>query len=104
MTKKRPVCKEEEEDWDHYDYECKGVMKMNERVAKKVGRTHAFNRNEWCLEEEGMEKGVMLNIAKARWIYHCERVKMDKRQRKKLNTKILMNRLNRQMTIATTLI
>ena len=104
MTRKCPVCKEEEEDWDHYDYECKGVMKMNERVAKEVGRTHAFYRNEWCLEEEGMDKGVMLNIAKARWIYHCERVKMDKRQRKKLNTKILMNKLNRQMTIATTMI
>ena len=70
VTRKCPVCKEEEEDWDHYDYECKGVMKMNGRVAKQVGRTHAFNRNEWCLEEEGMEKGVMLNIAKARWIYH----------------------------------
>ena len=49
---------------------------------KKVGRTHAFNRNEWCLEEEGMDKGVMLNIAKARWIYHCERVKMDKKTEK----------------------
>ena len=77
---------------------------MNEKVAENVGRAHVFSRNEWSLEEEGMEKGLMLNIAKTRWIYHCERVKMDKRQRKKLNTKILMNRLNRQMTIATTLI
>ena len=28
-----PVCKEEEEDWDHYDYECKGAKEMNKRVA-----------------------------------------------------------------------
>jgi hypothetical protein len=104
VTRECPVCKAEEEDWDHYDYECRGVKEMNEKVAESVGRTHAFSRNEWSLEEEGMEKGVMLSIAKARWIYHCERVKMDKRQRKRLNTKILMNRLNRQMTIATTMI
>ena len=46
-----------------------------------------------------MERGVMLSIAKARWIYHCERVKMDMKQRKRLNTDILMNRLNRRMEI-----
>ena len=51
-----------------------------------------------------MEKKVMLNIAKARWIYHCERVKMDMKQRKRLNVKILMNRLNRRMMIVTSLI
>ena len=75
---------------------------MNEKVAENMGRAHAFSRSEWSLEEEGMEKGVMLNIAKARWIYHCERVKMDKKQRNRLNIKILMNRLNRRMIIATT--
>ncbi len=98
------MCKAEEENWDHYDYECRGVKEMNEKEAKRVGRTHAFIRNEWSLEEEGMEKEVMLTIAKARWIHHCERVKMDKRQRKRLNAKILINRLNRQMTITKTMI
>ncbi len=103
MTRICPVCKEEEEDWDHYDYECKGVKEMNEEVAKSVGRTHAFSRNEWSLEEEEMEKKVMLNIAKARWIYHCERVKMDMKQRKRLNVKTLMNRLDRRMKIVATM-
>ena len=72
-TRECPVCKAEEEDWDHYDYECSGMREMNERVAESVGRANAFNRNEWSLEEEGMDKGGMLNIAKARWIYHCKR-------------------------------
>ena len=103
-TRTCPVCKVEEESWEHYDYECRGVREMNERVAESVGRAQAFSRNEWSLEEEGMEKGVMLTIAKARWICHCERVKMDIKQRKRMNTVILMNRLNRLMTIISSLI
>ena len=58
-------------------------------------RDHAFTINEWSLEEEEMERGVKLRIAKARWIYHCQRVKMDMKQSKRLNVEILMNRLNR---------
>jgi hypothetical protein len=96
-----PVCKEEEENWDHYDYECKGVREMNKRVAERVGRKQEFSREEWCLEEEGMERQVMLNIAKARWIYHCERCKMDLKQRKRLRIETLMNRLNRRIKIVT---
>ena len=64
-----------------------------------MGRAHAFSRDEWRLEEEKMERGVMLTIAKARCVYHCERVKMDMKQRKRLNIDILMNRLNRRMEI-----
>jgi hypothetical protein len=37
-----PVCKEEEEDWDHYDYDCKEVKEMNKRVAERVGREQPF--------------------------------------------------------------
>ena len=98
-----PVCKEEEEDWDHYDYECRGAREMNERVAESMGRALAFNRNEWSLEEEGMDGEVILTIAKARWIYHCERVKLDMKKKKRLNIDILMNKLNRQMEIVSKL-
>ena len=93
----------EGEDWDHYDYECRGVREMNKRVAESVGRELAFSRSEWSLEEEGMERGAMITIAKARWIYHCERVKMDMKKTKRLNIETLMNRLNRRMTIVATL-
>jgi hypothetical protein len=103
VSRECPVCGDEEEDWDHYDYECPGVRKMNERVAESVSKAQAFSRSEWSLEEEGMERIVMLTIAKARWIYHCERVKMDKRQRNIMNTVTLMNRLHRRMTIVSTI-
>ena len=66
-----------------------------------MGRKQPFSRAEWSLEEKGMEKQEMLTVAKARWIYHCERCKMDMKQRKRLNTEILMNRLNRRMKIVT---
>jgi hypothetical protein len=102
-TRTCPVCKVEEESWEHYDYKCKGVREMNERVAESMGRAQAFSRAEWSLEEEGMEKEMMLKIAKARWVYHCERVKMDMKQTKRLNTNTLMNRLNRRMEIVSQL-
>ena len=38
---------------------------MNEKVAESMERAHAFSRSEWSLEEEGMEKEVMLTW----WIY-----------------------------------
>ena len=94
-----PVCKAEEEDWDHYDYECQGVREMNAKVAERAGREQAFSKEEWRLEKEGMERKEMMIVAKARWIYHCERVKMDKKKRKRMNTTTLMNRLNRRMKI-----
>jgi thioredoxin-related protein len=74
------------------------VREMNKNVAESVGRAHAFSRSEWSLEEEEMEEKVMLTVAKARWIYHCERVKMDMKKKRRLETKTLMNRLNRRMT------
>ena len=101
MESKCPVCKAADEDWEHYEYECKGVREMNERVAESMGREHAFSKEEWRLEKEGMENREMIAIAKARWIYHCERCKIDMKQRRRLNITILMNKLNRRIQIAT---
>ena len=28
-----PICNEEEESWEHYEYDCKGVTDMNKKVA-----------------------------------------------------------------------
>ncbi len=35
----------------------------------------------------------MLVVAKAIWIYHCDRFKMDMKQRKKIDITVLVNRL-----------
>ena len=93
-----PVCKEEEETWDHYDYECSGVRRMNEKVAAWIGRD-PFSKEEWRLEKQKMERQEILIIAKARWIYHCERCKMDMGRRRKLNIEVLMNRLERRVRV-----
>ena len=93
-----PVCKEEEETWDHYDYECSGVRRMNEKVAAWIGRD-PFSKEEWRLEKQKMERQEILIITKARWIYHCERCKMDMGRRRKLNIEVLMNRLERRVRV-----
>ncbi len=62
-------------------------------------RDEIFSRDEWSLEKEGIEREEMLNIAKARWIYHCERCKMDMKQRNRFTIETLMNRLDRKMQI-----
>ncbi len=61
------VCKEEDEDWEHY-YECNWVQDMNTKVAARVGRD-PFSNEEWRLEEERMSEREMLMGEKARWIW-----------------------------------
>ena len=92
-----PICNEEEESWEHYEYDCKGMTEMNERVAQSLGRAEAFSRQ---LEVENMEEQEKVSIAIARWIYHCERCKIANKKKKRLNTQTLMNRWHRRMTIA----
>ena len=64
-------------------------------------RDQPFNKEEWRLEEEKMSEREMLMVAKARWIYHCERCKIDMKQRKRIDITVLMNRLTRRMKITT---
>ncbi len=47
-----------------------------------------------------MSEREMLMVARARW-YHCERCKMDMKQRKRIDRTVLMNRLTRWMKIET---
>ena len=100
VSSKCPVCKNVEETWEHYDFECEGVKEMNERAAASVGRAQAFSKAAWRLEEEGMEEREKLMIAKARWVYHCERCKMDMGKQRRLNINKLMDRVNRRIEIA----
>ena len=56
VTRKCPVCKAEEEDWDHYDYECKGVKEMNEEVAKSMGRAMRSAETSGAWRKEGWRR------------------------------------------------
>ena len=100
---KCPVCKEEAEDMPHYNYGCGAMQEFMERVARKAeeGR-EGFNREEWNLREEGMKEETMVLIATARWVYHCERCKIDRGRRKRMNIEVVMNRLERRMNITAT--
>jgi hypothetical protein len=42
-----------------------------------------------------MSKARALIIAKARWIYHKERCRIDHKQRKTINTEVLVAKLER---------
>ncbi len=52
MKSTYPVCKEEEEDWEHYDYECEWVQEINKKLAAREERDHPFSKEEWRLEDE----------------------------------------------------
>ncbi len=67
-----PVCKEEEEDWEHYDYECNP-----QKSGGPGGARSPFRKEKLWLEEEKISEREMLMLAKARWIYHCERCNID---------------------------
>ena len=77
------------------------MQEMNKKVAARVERDQPFSKEEWRLEEEKMSEREMLMVAKARWIYHCERCKIDMKQRKRIDITVLMNRLTRRMKITT---
>jgi hypothetical protein len=68
-------------------------------VARRAGwQSATFSKEEWALDKE-MEEGVKVLIAKARWIYHCERCKIDQGKRRRMNLEIVMQRLDRRMKI-----
>jgi hypothetical protein len=48
--------------------------------------------DEWNLNTD-VEASTAVVIAKARWIYHCERCKLKNNQRKTLDIDILIERL-----------
>ena len=78
------VCKEQKEDRQHYDG-CKEMEKLRKLIAEKAGRQgEYFSREEWGLETE-MEEETMIMIATARWIFHCERCKIDMGKRRRMD-------------------
>ena len=94
-----PACKKEEEDWEHYEYGCEVGAQLREKVAKRAGRlSPELSRAERTLETS-MEMTLKVMIAKARWIFHCERCKIDNGKRKRMNLTVVMQRLDRRMKI-----
>jgi hypothetical protein len=56
----------------------------DEQECNKRGKSACIQQKRWRLEEEGRRECDM-TISKARWIYHCEIVKMDMKKEKRLD-------------------
>ena len=90
---------EEVEDREHYEYGCKEIEELRRRVAVIAGRQPPqFSREEWALEAD-VEGGTKLLIVAARWIYHCERCKIDLGKRRRMTLKIVMQKLHRRLIL-----
>ena len=90
------MCKTQTEDRKHYEYECEiqasYIDKLEtvydedwennetETQENKEGEGKTPTKEEWNLEKKDMETRQMILIAKARWIWHCERCMIDMRK------------------------
>ena len=96
-TDKFPTCKKEVETWSHMEYECEKLESYMYEVRwvydEYVIRNEIKNAQEWTtptIDEWRLETGTemtterMLVIAKARWVFHCERARCDHKQRRTL--------------------
>ena len=66
-------------------------------VVSKQAVDQTISREEWSLAEANISNARALVIAKARWIYHKERCRVDHRQRKTINTAVLVAKLERAL-------
>ena len=74
------------------------MKEMIEGVKEKA-EMKDISRDQWDLEATDMTTKAMIVIAKARWIHHKERCQIDMGKRKRMNTQIQMNRLDRALKI-----
>ena len=109
-TDKCPTCKKEVETWSHMEYECEKLESYMYEVRwvydEYVIRNEIKNAQEWTtptIDEWRLETGTemtterMLVIAKARWVFHCERARCDHKQRRTLKIDRLIDRLREEM-------
>ena len=109
QTNAQPV-KRKVETWSHMEYECEKLESYMYEVRwvydEYVIRNEIKNAQEWTtptIDEWRLETGTemtterMLVIAKARWVFHCERARCDHKQRRTLKIDRLLDRLREEM-------
>ena len=100
---KCPMCKTEVETKKHYDYECSKVKEFINELTKEL-KIHVKSENSWNLMTKKMKERTRIVIAKARFVYHEERVRMDKNGRRRINLEVLVNRVKSRMEVIRDLI
>ena len=93
-----PVCQEEIETLEHYNNECRKVKKFRRKLAQHLN-TERITDQEWNLQQTKEKTLQTITIAKARWIYHCERCKVDHKERRRINSKVVLERLKRRIEL-----
>ena len=96
-----PICNNPEETRDHYNYDCPSISTFRQNIALSIGKTE-LARNECNLKEQDANTSVNMLIAKARWVFHCERCNVDHNRNKRINHHIILQRAQQRMKLAET--
>ena len=93
-----PICACKKETRQHYNYDCPQMRRFREKVAE-ICRREDFNKEEWNLKTSTNDIQIDATIAKARWIFHCERCKVDHKRRRRINLEVLTNKVKTQIEV-----
>lgn len=97
-----PMCNYPTETRDHYNDDCPHISAFCQNVAKSVGRAD-FKREEWNLEHKSDAELNTILIAKACWIFYCERCTVDHNRRKRTNQQVILKRTQQRTQLAITI-
>ena len=107
QSNKCPLCKTQIETWSHYEFDCKEVQRYAGRLkeiyeeyvadSKTPKQWTPPTRDDWKLSTVNMGLSRALVIAKARWMLHGERCKLNHRERKTFDIDIVLNRLRDEL-------
>ena len=92
-----PLCPQTEESRQHYEYDCPHLSIFRQHIANLYNRQD-FTQREWMLEATQPVE-VMTYIAKARWVFHCERCQIDHKSRRRFQLKVVLDRTQRRMQL-----
>ena len=92
-----PLCPQDEETRQHYEYDCHKLSIFRQHIAH-LYRRKDFTQREWMLEATQPIE-IMITIAKARWVFHCERCQIDHKRRRRFQLKVVLDRTQRRMQL-----
>jgi len=99
VSNRCPICKVHKETKQHYNNECSKIIEYRHRIAEIIEHKEITDK-EWNLEISTKNIYSDIYIAKARWVFHCERCNVDHRRRKRVNITIILNRTKKRMKAA----
>ena len=99
ISNKCPIYKTHKETKQHYNNECPSIIEFRNRITEIINQKEITDE-EWNLEVSTGDIYSDIYIAKARWIFHCERCNVDHRRRRRVNIQIILNRTRKRMKTA----